>query len=382
MTLEAIEKRLAELRKLMEEPDADLKAINQEVDELIEKRSNLLAEQEKENRKKIIDDVLANGRVVKTFAADITQAQEFNADSPEYRMAYLKRVARKADGSGNLIPMFGDLTEKEERAFVMTTQNTGQVIPTVTANKIVELVKSSNAMIADLTPNRFLSPYEVPRHTKIEEGDAALVDEDKVPEDEKDLFDMVQILGKDFKKGVTLSENMRIQSIDAFEQWLVNHVVARLYHAANAYVYTKVEEGMDEANKVTTAQGLTDDDLLKALARVTGGNVKIYANRKTIYSYLATIKDEQGRQIFYDAAANPLERGIIHGAMVKEDSSLADETLYIGAPELIESNIFEDANVLPLPQKGRMTYYDGFMKFDAGLLDPKGFVKVTITPAV
>lgn len=382
MNLKQIEERLAELRKMLDEPEADLESISQEVDRLIEERAKLSAKEELEERKKNIDDIFINGRVVKTFPTADVSSEHYDASSPEYRTAFLKTIARKADRFGNLIPMFGELTEVEKRAYVMTTQNTGQVVPMMTANRIVDLVKSSNALMADLIINRFLTPYEVPVHTAIEEGDAAQLDEDKAPDDEKDTFKTIQILGKDFKKGITLSENLKIQSVDAFEQWLIKHIIARLYHAANIHTYAKIDEGMVKANVITTKAGLTDNDLLKALGSVTGGDVRLYANRNTIYNYIASLKDNTGRQLFWESADNPLERGIIHGARVKEEFSLPNETIYIGAPELIEANMFEDANVVAMPQKGRMTWYDGFMKFDAGLLDPEGFAKLTITPSV
>lgn len=383
--LKEIEDRMAQIRGEAQLEGADIDALDKELDELIEERKTILDKEE--SRKSLMNKVIQNGNTVRAFSKDEGETEEtFDYSSPEYRTAFLKKIAVRQQADGTIIPMLGELTEREKRAFTFTTQNSSAVVPKATANKIVELVKSSSALYSDLNINRFSMPYSVARHIAIEEGDAAKLNEDAVPTEEKDTFDKIDIVGVDFKKGAKISQNMMIQSLDAFEMWLVNHIVKRLIHAANGYIYTVLDDtvkGMKAAQKFTTKAGLTDNELLKYLGAVTGGNVRIYANRKTIFSYLATIREGEtsNKQLFFMANEDPLIRGIIHGAMVKEEASLADNIMYIGAPEEIEANEFEEANVVAMPEKGRMTWFDGFMKFDCGLLDPEAFAKVTITPA-
>ncbi len=383
--LKEIEDRMAQIRGEAQLEGADIDALDKELDELIEERKTILDKEE--SRKSLMNKVIQNGNTVRAFSKDEGETEEtFDYSSPEYRTAFLKKIAVRQQADGTIIPMLGELTEREKRAFTFTTQNSSAVVPKATANKIVELVKSSSALYSDLNINRFSMPYSVARHIAIEEGDAAKLNEDAVPAEEKDTFDKIDIVGVDFKKGAKISQNMMIQSLDAFEMWLVNHIVKRLIHAANGYIYTVLDDtvkGMKAAQKFNTKAGLTDNELLKYLGAVTGGNVRIYANRKTIFSYLATIREGEtsNKQLFFMANEDPLVRGIIHGAMVKEEASLADNIMYIGAPEEIEANEFEEANVVAMPEKGRMTWFDGFMKFDCGLLDPKAFAKVTITPA-
>lgn len=380
MRLKEIETRLAELRDELEQDDANLEEINVEIDNLIEERANLVQQEEKQQRAKEINTVLNESKLVRSFVPETEKV--YDESSPEYRNAFYKQLAKKEDAMGNVVPLFGEMTDEEKRAFTFTTQNTPILLPTSTKNMILELVESSNAILADLDINRFLAPYKVPRHIEIVAGDAQQMAEDAVPEGEEDKFDAVELIGVDFKKGIEVTANMKMQSISAFENWIVKHIIARLNHAANQYVYEQIDKGLADENKITTEAGVTANDLLTALSKVRGGNVKIYTGRKVIFTDLATIKDGQDRQIFYHEASNPLERGVIHGAVVKEDSSLPENVMYIGAPETIEANMFEEPNVVAMPQKGRMTWYDGFMKFDAALLDPKGFVKVTITPSV
>lgn len=380
MRLKEIETRLAELRDELEQDDANLEEINVEIDNLIEERANLVQQEEKQQRTKEINTVLNESKLVRSFVPEAEKV--YDESSPEYRNAFYKQLAKKEDAMGNVVPLFGEMTDEEKRAFTFTTQNTPILLPTSTKNMILELVESSNAILADLDINRFLAPYKVPRHIEIVAGDAQQMAEDAVPEGEEDKFDAVELIGVDFKKGIEVTANMKMQSISAFENWIVKHIIARLNHAANQYVYEQIDKGLADENKITTEAGVTANDLLTALSKVRGGNVKIYTGRKVIFTDLATIKDGQDRQIFYHEASNPLERGVIHGAVVKEDSSLPENVMYIGAPETIEANMFEEPNVVAMPQKGRMTWYDGFMKFDAALLDPKGFVKVTITPSV
>lgn len=380
--LKEIQKRLAAIRNEADNEEADIDALNKEADDLINEQEKI--NKAIEQRKKLTRRVIENGITVQAF--EDHEKEPLGVNSEEYRSAFLKRIAALTNGSNDLIPMFGDLTERELRAFTFTTQNTPAIIPTGTMNKIVELVKSSNAIFADLSHSRITDPYRIPRHKSIVEGDAAKADEEAVPEGEKDTFDYIDIIGKDFKKGAELSANIKMQSIDAFEDWLIYHVIKRLTHAANAYVYEVLDnenKGIVKENNITTEKGLTSKDLLKALGSVTGGNVKIYANRKTIYGHLAAVaeSDTSNKALFFTPNEDPLIRANIYGAFVKEDLVIPNNTLYIGAPELIESNIFHDPDVIPMAKPGRLTWYDGFMKFDCGLLDPKGFAKVTITPS-
>src|SRR5699024_5631168 len=118
MRLEEINKRMAAIGVEIEKEDADLDALNVEVDELKEERQAILDKAEK--RKNLMSEV-ANMKDVTVIEKHEEERgnskveQTFGADSKEYRNAFLKNLIGE------------NLTEVEERAFTHTTENTGQV---------------------------------------------------------------------------------------------------------------------------------------------------------------------------------------------------------------------------------------------------------------
>lgn len=98
---------------------------------------------------------------------------------------------------------------------------------------------------------------------------------------------------------------------------------------------------------------------------------------------LAGIKDANGRPLFLDSTVNddPLVKGRIYGAIVKEDNNLADNVAYFGVPASILANDYDDLTMNhAMDPKSFEDIIAGYSLFDAGLENPKSFVKATFTP--
>jgi HK97 family phage major capsid protein len=322
-------------------------------------------------------EVVATAPVVRSTAVP-------GIETPEYRSAYYKDLATR---SGIRIAREGNtLNDAEQRAaFTFLTTNTTALIPTITQSRIIELVQSTRTLYDDVVIDRFANQYRVPRHIAITQGDAAVKGENVANDDEKDTFDYIPIVGQDILKHAKLSANMELQSIEAFESWLVNHIYARIYHASNQLIYTNLEHatyGIVPGNKLTPA-AITDDIILSALARIKGeGSINIYANQTSIYTHLS-IKDSVGRPLYLNNAMseNPLVAGRAYTATIKCDDALADNIIWIGKPLEIAANEFEAPNILQdIDVTNRERVFGGFSKFDTLPKRSDCFAKITVTP--
>ena len=383
-TIQEIEARLSAIATELESASAEqIAALNAEVDSLIAEREALRAAEE---QRASLRNRVASGNVGSTPAPVVPeQKRTYTADSEEYRRAWAKNMAVFHDKtSGADIRLLGDMTVEEREAFTFTTANTGSVVPTVVMNRIVELVQSEAPLYDDATKSGMTQGFSIPRHAAITQGDAAATSEGVANDDEIDTFNLLTLTGVEIKKHVKITRKMQWQSIAAFEDWLVQHISKRIAVAKEARILSQLNDttpGIASGNKI--ARTYTDDAVREALAMIgENGSVRWYANKKTIYSGLAGIKDRNGRPLFLEstAADDPKIKGRIYGAPVREDVNIPDNVAYVGVPASLLANDFE---TLFIGRDTDMTTFittiGGYSLFDAGLENPTAFVKITFS---
>lgn len=382
MTIEQIEARLAEIRKQIESASAEeIEKLSVEVDTLAEERKKVLAA---EAARKELRSRVASGAEGTAPAPVIPKAVQHGADSEEYRRAWLKNMAVFRAQDGSETRLLGDLTAEEREAFTFTTANTTSVVPTVVMNRIIELVKSMAPMYEDATKSGMTQGFSVPRHAAISQGDAAATSEGVANDDEIDIFSTLTLTGVEIKKHVKITRKMQWQSISAFEDWLVQHISKRIAVAKETRILAQLNDttpGIAAANKI--ARTYTDNAVREALALIAEDGTKVwYANSKTIYNGLAGIKDNNGRPLFLESTVtdDPKIKGRIYGGLVKEDSNIPDNVVFVGVPASILANDFE---ALFIGRQTDMTTFvttiGGYSLFDAGLENPLAFVKITFS---
>ena len=393
LDIDGVEKRLGQLKDEMNEENADIAAMDKEFDQLEERRKAIKAEAE--TRKQLADKIAKGeaGTEVRKFddmeGKKMENEKRYDAKSPEYRTAWLKNIAVRNDGT----KIFGEWNEEEKRAFMFTTENTGAVVPTDIQNKIIVLVDSEAPMLADAEMSSMTRGFGVPRLKSIAAGDAKGVAEGTANEDEEDVFDLLTLDGVEIKKHVVITRKMQFQSIDAFESWLVAHLGKRIRVAKERLIIARLdgtapEGGSEEASakidagNVLTAQKYTDEAIRGIFAKLhPAGERVVYANNNTIWANLVGIVDGDNRKLFVpDSMGDPTVQGRIYGAKVKADPNLADNVVYVGVKGQILANNFDDLFVFStIEPKTANTITTGYSLFDAGLQDPKGFVKATFT---
>ena len=383
MTIQEIEARLAEIRKLIESASAEeIEALSAEVDGLVAQREALKAAEEK--RAAIRSMVATSGTNANPVIPEARK--EYGADSEEYRRAWLKSMAVFRSQDGTEHKLLGDMTAEEREAFTFTTANTTSVVPTVVLNRIVELVKSMSPLYDDSNQSGMTQGFGVPRHTAISQGDAATTSEGVANDDEIDSFDLLALTGVEIKKHAKITRKMQWQSITAFENWLVSHLSKRIAVAKDTRIISQLDNttyGIASGNKISRTY--TDNAIREALGLLTEpGQVVWYASAKTIYNGLAGIKDNNGRPLFLESTVtdDPKVKGRIYGGIVKEDANIPDNVVYVGVPRSILANDFDP---LFIGRQTDMTTFvttiGGYSLFDAGLENPTAFVKLTFTSA-
>ena len=379
MTNEQLKARQEELKGIGENPEnrsAD------ELEQLAEERT-AIDEELAERRAAAAREQLRRDTVAGMVGANVLARQpaaeqrELGADSPEYRNAWLKKMAVR-DG----VALFGELSETENRAYTHTTANTGAVVPTAIMNRIVELVESEYPMYNDAAKSAMVSGFQIPRHTAIAAGDAAATNEGAANSDEQDTFDYLPLSGVEIKKHIVISRKMKWQSISAFEDWVVSHIAERIGVAKETRILSQLADatyGIAAAN-IGTGVEATDANIRAYLAKVRGTGAKVlYANAYTIWNILAGINDGAGNKAFIPSPqADPVTKGVVYGYTVKEDNNLSNKVIYAGAPSKILANNFEDLFInRAMDPKTFEDIIAGYSLFDAGLENPLSFVKVT-----
>ena len=394
MNIDQIEARMAEIKEELN-GECDVEALTQEVDELEARKAELEAEAEK--RSALIDKVNAGeaGTVIEKRSEEKPMENKtYNASSAEYRSAWLKKMA--TDSKGNML--LGQLDEAEERAFTFTTANSDEVVPTVTQNRIIDRVKAEAPMLADAAISAMSEGFAIPVRTAIAAGDAAIVAEDGANVDEEDTFDLITMPGVDIKKHAVMTRRMKFQSIDAFEDWLVADISKRILVAKERVLLARLDGvapaqgvsanakvAIDSGNILESEDGYTDLIVRNALAKLDeNGDVVVYANRATIYNGLASIESDDGHKRFIESAmVDPVVKGVIYGAAVKVDANLPDDVAYFGVVGSLKANSFAPLEVFTtIEAKTANRIFTGTEVFDAGLENPKAFVKVNFNPTL
>lgn len=312
--------------------------------------------------------------------------------SAEYRSAWLRSIA--VDAEGNRI--FGELNEAEQRAFTFMTTNTTAVVPVETQNRIVDRLRHEAPMLDDATISAITNGFAIPVRTAIAAGDAAVVGQAAANEDEQDTFVLITMTGVDIKKHAVMTRRMQFQSIDAFEDWLVEDISKRITVAKEKVIIARLDgtapatgESVNanvkiDAGNIMSGNTVTYSDAVirSIMAKIDEpGQVVVYANRYTIFNGLAGIEDGAGHKAFIMTPQDdPTIKGVIYGAVVKEDVNLANNVAYFGVRGAVKANNFAPLEVTPaIEPKTANRIFTGSEIFDAGLENPKAFVKATFT---
>lgn len=241
MAIEDIEERMSAITAELENEDADLEALNKEVDELNERKAEL--KKEAEERKAEAEKAAEEGTVVKEFKEkEIMEERTFTPDSVEYRDAYLKNLMGKA-------------LDIEERTALT---DAADIIPTETVNMIYGKLEE-NPLIAELDALRIPGYVQVPYAKTV--NNANWVAMDTAATDSADVVDSISLTAKKLIKTIEITADIQAMSVPAFQAWLTSKLAQKMEAAICAAVIkgagtSTVPEGITEG--VTPQSDLTE----------------------------------------------------------------------------------------------------------------------------
>ena len=376
MTLQEFNRKIAELKtegaKLaqagkLEEAEAKKREI-EALEASFQKEKEARAE---ENA--LIDKTTVQGNFIdeQKLGEENTMGKILDASSVEYKNAFLKHISGRDD----------QMTKMENEAFVHTTQNTPNVLPTTMLDQIWDLVSKRHVIVGDLTTYRTNTILEVVKHTAIAQGAAAVKNEGVANDDEQNTFVKVTLSGKDFVKNVELSYAEAKMSISALEQYLVQEIATNIGEAIANDAVSTIESGINGDNKFNAATTgvLTFADVTKAFGKLKrNATTVVYVSQATLYNYIVGMTNSAG-QLIYQPNANEGANGFLLGAAVKIEESVADGKVLLGDPKRVVNNIVQDLIVeTDKDIKAHKYIYSGYERSECALLDDRAFAEITV----
>ena len=376
MTLTEFNKKIAELKaegaKLaqagkLEEAEAKKREI-EALEASFQAEKEAASEENALNPKETIQDNLVNEQ---KLGEENTMGKILDASSVEYKNAFLKHISGRDD----------QMTKMENEAFVHTTQNTPNVLPTTMLDQIWDLVSKRHVIVGDLTTYRTNTILEVVKHTAIAQGAAAVKNEGVANDDEQNTFVKVTLSGKDFVKNVELSYAEAKMSISALEQYLVQEIATNIGEAIANDAVSTIESGINGDNKFNAATTgvLTFADVTKAFGKLKrNATTVVYVSQATLYNYIVGMTNSAG-QLIYQPNANDGANGFLLGAAVKIEESVADGKVLLGDPKRVVNNIVQDLIVeTDKDIKAHKYIYSGYERSECALLDDRAFAEITV----
>ena len=257
--LNEIEVRLAEIKNEVETRSAELtadeiKAFNEETDNLINERKQINADIEERNA--LINKVKETEVTVRKFEEKKPmEKRTFAPDTVEYRNAWLKNLQGKE-------------LDVEERAAIDATT----VIPTETMNSIIgklELNPIINAVDVMHIAGNVSFPVEGTTNEAnwVDMGTAATDSADTISEVVLGAFKLI--------KTIEISADVKAMSIPAFETWLVSRLVNKMEKAVAKGIIagtgSKQATGLNSITKNTfawTKTGMKFKDLTTMISKL------------------------------------------------------------------------------------------------------------------
>lgn len=381
LSAEECETRRAAIRSEMDAEGADIMALSDEADAIIERMNSLKSAAE--SRAALAAKVAAGevGTVTKTFEEDkkMDEKRTYSVASPEYRTAFLKIHLGKEN----------ELDAEERAAYVATTGDSTygamNALPKTMVDAIWDLIDEQHSILADIDMYRTGTIMEFVTRTAISQGDADDVNENAANDDEINTFGKVTLSGKDFSKHVNISYAMAKMSIDAFEAFLIREIADRIGAAlANEVVAQINTDYYSTGNAVSTAASgkIAYADVANALSvlKNAAGECVVYGSHATIYKYLVGMVDSTGRPVFQPNAQAGAQ-GTLCGFPVKVEDGISGNVLLIGYPKQVKGNMVQDVMIESERDiKKHVITYAGYARFECKLIAPKAFAKLTVTP--
>lgn len=393
-TLAEIDARLAEIRSAIQAPDADLNALQTEMNSLLEERAQVVAAAE---QRRAMLEAIANGTAQGvTPPAGTPEGNREERDvlsTPEYRSAFLHHLMGIPLNAAERAAM----EEAEQRAALTSAANSaGAAIPTETQNEIVRRLAQVAPVIGEITL------FNIPGNVTIAVESATTTDgayhaEGAAASEASDKLVSVNLTGFEAIKLLSISAKVKYMTVNAFEAWLVDNLTDGIAYLIESWIITGTGSnqatGIEKApgnswtagtNKITCAAATPTYkevcDLISLLPGVYDRNAKFVMNKKTLWQKFMPIRDDSKAPIVKGEGAGQFY--IMGYPVLLSDKVATLGDAYFGDLKTYYGNFAENITVEKSEHssfRNNLTDYRGTAIFDGKPAVPDGFVKMSLT---
>lgn len=392
-TLAEIDARLAEIRSAIQAPDADLNALQTEMNSLLEERARVVAAAE---QRRAMLDAIANGTAQGVTPPAGTPDNQGSEErdvlaTPEYRSAFLHHLMGIPLNAAERAAM----EEAEQRAALTSAAaSAGAAIPTETQNEIVRRLAQVAPLIGEITL------FNIPGNVTIAVESATTTDgayhaEGNAASEASDTLIAVNLTGFEAIKLLSISAKVKYMTVNAFEAWLVDNLTDGIAYLIENWIVngtgTNQATGINaaatwtaETNKIKTA-GATPTyaevcSLISLLPGVYDRNAKFIMSKKTLWQKFMPIRDDGKAPIVKGEGAGQFYIMGYPVLLTDKVTTLGDA--FFGDPKTYYGNFAENITVEKSEHssfRSNLTDYRGTAIFDGKPTVPDGFVKMSLT---
>lgn len=329
-------------------------------------------------------------------------------EKKSYENAWAKHMQGKTL-EGNEKELFDKVNMEFSNAYTHDTTNTAILIPETVVAGIWKRAEEMYPLLADVRKFNVRGTLTMKKHTGITAGDAAFYAEGTATADEQNAFGEISLSGCELAKSITITWKLRSMATEEFIPFIINELGERVGVALGTAVASgggatatpREPEGVETAllaevgtpqvvtydpDHATTPVPLTYDKMVQAVAKIHSSYLSgcaIYANNSTIWTQLATLKDNDGRPLFIpDVTSGGVGR--MFGMVVKPDAGITANNILIGnAAKGYIMNTNEPMSVATEEHvKARTVDFAAYTIVDGAVLDTKAFALIRDIPAV
>jgi len=327
---------------------------------------------------------------------DITKVIK-DDDAKIYENAWAKYIqGKKLDAKEQEI--FDRVNAEFNNAYTHDTSNTSILIPETVVAGIWKRAAEMYPLLGDVRKFNVRGTLTLKKHTGIAAGDAKFYDEETTTEDEENKFAEITLSGCELAKAITITWKLRSMAMEEFIPFIQNELAERIGAALGTAIAQgagpssnpREPEGIETAllAEAGTPQVVTYDDtdkltydkITEAIAKIHSSylnGASIYANNATIWTKLATLKDNEGRPLFIpDVTSGGVGR--MFGMVVKPDAGVSAGSIIIGnAYEGYIMNTNEPMSIATEEHvKARTVDYAAYTIVDGAVVDTKAFALI------
>ena len=393
-TLAEIDARLAEIRTAIQAPDADLNALQTEMNSLLEERARVIAAAE---QRRAMLDAIANGTAQGiTPPAGNPEGNQPREErnvlaAPEYRSAFLRSLMGLPLNAAEQAAM----EEAEQRAALTSASNSaGAAIPTETQNEVIRRLQQTAPLIGEITL------FNIPGNITIAAESATTTDgayhaEGADTSEAPDHLIEVNLTGFEAIKLLSISAKVKYMTINAFEAWLINNLTDGIAYLIENWIVngtgTNQATGINAAatwtagtNKIKTA-GATPTyaevcSLISLLPGVYDRNAKFIMSKKTLWQKFMPIRDDGKAPIVKGEGAGQFYIMGYPVLLTDKVATLGDA--FFGDLKTYYGNFAENITVDKSEHSSfrkNLTDYRGTAIFDGKPAVGEAFVKMSLT---